>query len=57
MNGDEVLRQLSQVLHPLMWLMTPVLAPPTKPQRTHLNFRGGTSVNMDQLGSELLGHG
>ena len=57
MNGDEVSRQPSQVLHTLMWLMTPVLAPPTTPQQTHPHFREGTSVNMDQLGGELLGHG
>ena len=41
----------------LMWLMTPLLAPPIKPQRTHLHFRGSTSVNMDHQGGELLGHG
>ena len=33
------------------------LAPPTKPQQTHPHFRGGTSVNMKQLGGELLGCG
>ena len=33
------------------------LAPPIKPQRTRLHFRGSTSVNMDELGGELLGHG
>ena len=57
MKGGEVLEQLSQVLQPLMWPMTPLLAPPTKPQWTHPRFRGGTSVNMEQLGGELPGRG
>ena len=33
------------------------LAPPIKLQRTHLHVRGSTSVNMDELGGELLGYG
>ena len=57
MKGAAVLKQLSQVLQPLMWPMTPLLAPPTKPQRTHPRFGGGTSVNMEQLGGELPGRG
>ena len=38
MKSKKVFWQLSQVLRLLMWLMTQLLAPPIKPQRTHLHF-------------------
>ena len=46
-----------QIAHPLLWLMTPILAPPTKPHRAHPQCRVGTSANKGSLGGELLGHG
>ena len=46
-----------QIAHPLLWLMTPILAQPTKPHRVHPQSRGGTSANKGSIGGELLGHG
>ena len=37
--------------------MTPLLALPTSLQWTHHHFHGGTLVNLNQLGGELLSHG
>ena len=51
MKSNKVMWQLSQALRPLMWLMTPILALPMKPQRTHLHFCESTSINMDQPGT------
>ena len=44
---------ISQLPRPLMWQMTPLLAPPIKPHRAYPHFRGGTLANKGSVAASL----